>query len=687
MKKSVSRVIIYFLCLIMVVGMLPGAAFAASYVAGKPTNLTWGKLPVDKYDENGYLVESGGKLYNVPGMFIWQNEEPDTGSYFATVYRADGSVLVDGNWTHSSNYGWKFSDDLYLFAEESGTYYFTVKTYGNGSEIADSATVKSSSWKYTKPSKKLPGFTGIRWNGSDPEWIAPTDANMLGYQISYYYQPDLSAERVLARSFRRYAFSVTDVQTINSGPSNLQGMFADYGEGYYSFQIRALSKDITAVCHSDWSVISEPFKLVRSKIENNETYSIEDLTVGPDGYFRTPNGQLVYIAVNNVKDIGLSWLGGYTLYDYVDAYGEEYFDTSCWAALTALMDKDGYVLLNEQTLDYLRVTVLGNPDWGDTEEYLPYYLYYDKEAAAESKDSNVTRIFGSDRYATSFKAADTLKAELGVQKFQNIVVASGTGFADALAGSYLAAVKNAPILLVRGANVNDVKNYIKNNLISGGTVYLLGGVNAVSKAMETGLDGFNVKRLGGANRYDTNLLILKEAGVGDKDIIVCTGLNFADSLSASATGLPILLVKDGLYANQKEFLKSVTGDYIIVGGTGAVNTTIEKQLASYGSVKRLAGNNRYETSVLVAKEFFSAPKSAVLAYAQNFPDGLSGGPLAYALKAPLILTDNNKPTAAVNYATGLGIKSGYVLGGTGLISDRVVKNIFAMASGDSILVK
>ena len=297
----------------------------------------------------------------------------------------------------------------------------------------------------------------------------------------------------------------------------------------------------------------------------------------------------------------------------------------------------------------------------------------------------VTRVFGADRYATSFKAADTLKAELGIEKFQNVIVASGTGFADALAGSYLAAQKNAPILLVRGANVNDVKNYIKSNLASGGTVYLLGGVNAVPKAMESGLEGFNVKRLGGANRYDTNLLILKEAGVGDKDVIVCTGLNFADSLSASATGLPILLVKDGLYANQKEFLKSNGGNFIVVGGTNAVNATIEKQLASYGSVKRLAGNTRYDTSVLVAKEFFDAPTSAVLAYAKNFPDGLSGGPLAYALKAPLILTDNNKPAAAVTYATGAGIKSGYALGGTGLISDKVVKNIFSMTSAEIIV--
>ena len=47
--------------------------------------------------------------------------------------------------------------------------------------------------------------------------------------------------------------------------------------------------------------------------------------------------------------------------------------------------------------------------------------------------------------------AEQLKANLGVEKFQTIVVACGTDFADALSGSYLASVKNAPILITSAA--------------------------------------------------------------------------------------------------------------------------------------------------------------------------------------------------------------------------------------------
>ena len=308
----------------------------------------------------------------------------------------------------------------------------------------------------------------------------------------------------------------------------------------------------------------------------------------------------------------------------------------------------------------------------------------------EPEVTGVTRIFGATRYDTAFKAADQLKANLGIEKFENIVVAYGEDFADALSGSYLANQKNAPILLVKNRNkeINLVKDYIKENLTSGGTVYLLGGVNAVPKAMESGLEGFNVKRLAGATRYETNLEILKEAGISGSDILVCTGLDFADGLSASAVNKPILLVKDSLRATQVNYLKTLgTKNFYLIGGTNAVNKRIESSLGAYGTTQRIEGATRYYTSVNIAKTFFPNAKTAVLAYAQNFPDGLSGGCLACSMDAPLILTANGKQASAVAYAKEAGITGGAVLGGTGLIPDKIVRSIFAMNEEDFIIVK
>ena len=320
-------------------------------------------------------------------------------------------------------------------------------------------------------------------------------------------------------------------------------------------------------------------------------------------------------------------------------------------------------------------------EYGGTINWIPYTTS-DPAEPEVPEVTGMTRIFGATRYDTAFKAADQLKANLGIEKFQNIVVAYGEDFADALSGSYLANQKNAPILLVKNRNkeINLVKDYIKANLTPGGTVYLLGGINAVPKAMESGLEGFNVKRLAGATRYETNLEILKEAGVSGNDILVCTGLDFADGLSASAVNKPILLVKDSLRTTQVNYLKTLgTKNFYLIGGTNAVNKRIESALSTYGTTQRIEGATRYYTSVNIAKTFFPDAQTAVLAYAQNFPDGLSGGCLACSMNAPLILTANGKQAPAVAYAKEAGITGGAVLGGTGLIPDRVANAIFRIS--------
>ena len=301
-----------------------------------------------------------------------------------------------------------------------------------------------------------------------------------------------------------------------------------------------------------------------------------------------------------------------------------------------------------------------------------------KSSSYSLATENVYRIYGNDRYETSFKAADAYKAQLGISKFDSVILAYGKNFPDALAGSYLASVKFAPILMVNTKDPSALNTYIKANLKAGGTVYVLGGTSAIPNSAISGLSGYNIKRLAGNDRYYTNLKILKEAGVSNQDIIVCTGKNFADSLSASAVGKPILLVGSSLTIAQKEYLSSISSSrYYILGGTSAVSDSVKSAIASYGSTSRIGGADRYATSVLVAQTFFSNAKTAVLAYAKNFPDGLSGGPLAMSKNAPLILTMTGKESTAASYARQKGIYYGAVLGGEKLISDNAAMNVFS----------
>ena len=306
---------------------------------------------------------------------------------------------------------------------------------------------------------------------------------------------------------------------------------------------------------------------------------------------------------------------------------------------------------------------------------------------------NTERIYGDTRYETSLKVADELKTELGKEKFDSVILAYGRNYADALAGSYLSCVREAPILLVdsRQDHIDGVQAYIKANLKSNGNIYLLGGAAIVPDKAVAGLDGYKVKRLWGKDRYETNVAILKEASkyTSDKTILVCSGTGFADSLSAAAVGRPILLVKTDIQDTQRNYLKSTGGNLniYVIGGSGAVSNAVMNELKVYGSVKRIGGATRYETSVNVAKNFFKSPDDGVIAYGKDFPDGLCGGALAYAIDGPLLLAANDKTETACDYTLGAKMVTGAVLGGPTLISDESVRTIFHLDESVAIGVK
>lgn len=296
-----------------------------------------------------------------------------------------------------------------------------------------------------------------------------------------------------------------------------------------------------------------------------------------------------------------------------------------------------------------------------------------------SSESTIDRYSGANRYETAFAVANALKEQQGVDKFDNIVVAYGDNYADALAGSYLAKVKNAPILVVNSRMESYVKDYIDANASKDGTIYLLGGEGVVSRNFANSLtsSGYNVKRLGGANRYETNMSILKESGVTNEDILVCSASSFADSLSASAVGKPILLVNTSLYDEQKDLLSTFDTDrFYLIGGTGAVTTTVGTELRQYGAVERVAGSNRYTTSKAIADKFFAdGSDTIVIASGDDFPDGLTGGPLAMSMSSPLFLVNDRNTSSAAEYVADHGLDVITVIGGTGVVSDDAANAI------------
>lgn len=308
------------------------------------------------------------------------------------------------------------------------------------------------------------------------------------------------------------------------------------------------------------------------------------------------------------------------------------------------------------------------------------------------------RVSGADRNITSRQVAMQLKEALGVDKFETAIIAVGKDKkeTDALAGSYLAKAKNAPILLTNGtdrANEGTVQ-YICKNVKDHAKIYILGGEATLSKSLDAALEdlGYEVKRLAGNDRYVTNIAVLKEADIsGQTDLLIAVGSNFADSLSASATGKAILFVKpekkgqlpEELTEDQKAVLEAFKdGNIYILGGTGAVGTkTVEMIAECIGKTSaelecnRISGATRYETSVKIAEKFFPDADEIVIVNGKKAADGLSGGPLAATLGLPLILTKAGDAVAS-DYAKYQKITSGYVLGGTAAIDEETVNRIF-----------
>ena len=301
----------------------------------------------------------------------------------------------------------------------------------------------------------------------------------------------------------------------------------------------------------------------------------------------------------------------------------------------------------------------------------------------EALSDNVKRIAGDDRYHTSLRIGRELKKVMKGRNFNAVVVANGDNYADALSGAYLAKVKNAPLILVNKNNMEQAQNFIYTHLkhVKKGQaksqVYLLGGERVVPEAMKTELEEyFDIKRIAGSDRFETNLKILKEANVRSGDLLVCSGVGYADSLAASASGKPIMLVDDMLSDEQKKLIKSLdSGNVTIIGGYKSVNSNIENACKSLTPTIRIYGEDRYKTSLAIAKHFFKNSKSAVFAYGDNFPDGLCGGVLAEKMNAPLLLINENNYDFAKQYVRENTMNKFVVLGGNRMIPNRTINYI------------
>ena len=114
------------------------------------------------------------------------------------------------------------------------------------------------------------------------------------------------------------------------------------------------------------------------------------------------------------------------------------------------------------------------------------------------------------------------------------------------------------------------------------------------------------------------------------------------------------------------------GQIIIAGDTGVVSSAVQTALDPYtaGSVTRLAGADRYRTSVAISRASFpSGASRAYVAAGTNFPDALAAAPVAGINGAPLLLVPpTGIPAFVMAELDRLNVTEVVMLGGTGALT-------------------
>lgn len=294
-------------------------------------------------------------------------------------------------------------------------------------------------------------------------------------------------------------------------------------------------------------------------------------------------------------------------------------------------------------------------------------------APARADGAQLVRYAGADRYATA-AAISAASFSPGVPA---VYIATGVNFPDALAGAAAAAAENAPTLLVKGTSI-PAETRAELGRLKPGRIVILGGTSVVSTTVGSALRAYTpgpVIRLAGPDRYATSAAISQATfAPGVAKAYVATGANFPDALGGAAAagrnGAPVLLVARDHVPEEvaSELRRLAPAEIVVLGGTSAVSAAVEDALRAYtsGSVVRLAGSDRYDTSLAISRATYESATSVYLATGANFPDALAGAPL----RGPLLLTPGEYLLPAVRAEiVRLGATQVIVLGSSGAISD------------------
>lgn len=191
----------------------------------------------------------------------------------------------------------------------------------------------------------------------------------------------------------------------------------------------------------------------------------------------------------------------------------------------------------------------------------------------------------------------------------------------------------------------------------------------------TNFEYVDVQRYAGADRIGTAVEASKAkfAAGAAKAVVLASSDVFADAVSggplAGTKSGPLLLTKptslSKATADEVKRVLPADGTVYVLGGPAAITAGVENAVKALGvKTVRLAGSDRYETAVAVAKEIGTVG-TVFLTTGTDYPDALSAGPAAvHVAEAAVLLTHGSlMAPATAAYLKANPAKVTYAVGG------------------------
>ncbi|MEH7381387.1 cell wall-binding repeat-containing protein [Bacillus sp. JJ1533] len=199
-----------------------------------------------------------------------------------------------------------------------------------------------------------------------------------------------------------------------------------------------------------------------------------------------------------------------------------------------------------------------------------------------------------------------------------------------------------------------------------------------------------LEKLVGENRYETAVKVSNAGWDKANTVLLVNGAAIADGLTAtplaSAEGAPILLTRKDKLPDEtlKEIKRLNAKKIILIGGKDVITSKVANALTSQGLiVSRIGGENRFETSLLIARQLDKLVDvhTTYMAYGLGEPDALSIAAQSGQTKQPIILTrKENVPTETYNWLKTEALKTSYFIGGTSVIAPDIIKEMNKITS-------